>query len=176
MAPPRPHLPIPSLLLAVVVALAAVGCGSGDGGAGAQGDRPDDGALRVLAVTIERPVRPGEAVLRLTVRNGTGRADRLVAVSSPLATGSSLHRTDVDDQGRSTMVAVTSVPIAARSTVTFEPGGLHVMLTGLDADRPLALGDRVPVTFTFASAGRRTATATVVRPGSNLDEDHAHDD
>jgi copper(I)-binding protein len=160
-------------LLVALLALVAAGCGP-DGGVAAQPDRPDDGALRVVGVTIDRPATPGTAVVRLSVRNGIGTADALVAVSSPIATGSELHRTETDAAGRSSMAEVASVPIAARSTVTFEPGGLHVMLTGIT--RSLAVGDRVPITFTFRDGGRRTATAEVVVPGSNLEEDHAHDD
>jgi copper(I)-binding protein len=173
MSAPRHRRPLLLTLPVALLALVAVGCGS-DGGSGASADRPDDGALRVVDVTIDRPATPGTAVVRLSVRNGLGSADALVGVSSPVATSAELHRTDVDAAGRSSMVAVASVPIAARATVTFQPGGLHVMLRGIA--RELAVGDEVPITFTFREAGRRTATAEVVAPGSNLDEDHAHDD
>jgi hypothetical protein len=54
------------------------------------------------------------------------------------------------------------VPIAAGGTVTFEPTGLHVMLSGIAEE--LEVGDEVQLDLIFREAGTVTATATVVEP------------
>ena len=59
-----------------------------------------------------------------------------------------------------TMQEVESVPVPAGGTVSFEPGGYHVMLIELVARRSRS-GQTVPVTLTFAEAGTIEVTATV---------------
>lgn len=121
--------------------------------------------------TVDLPANPEVGAVRMVVRNGGDHADALVRVSSPIAAGAMVHRSIVDAVGRSTMVPESSLPIAARSSVTFEPGGLHVMLTGIS--RALHVGDRVPLIFTFRHAGTVRATAVVVAPGAD-GGDHEH--
>ncbi len=58
----------------------------------------------------------------------------------------SLHRTTVVD-GISRMRPVPSLPIAARGVVTFEPGGLHLML--MQPTVALKSGDSVRMVFTL---------------------------
>lgn len=57
------------------------------------------------------------------------------------------------------MEPVDEVPIPAGERVEFTPGGLHIMVMGLGSE--LVVGEEFPITFTFAGAGARTATATV---------------
>jgi copper(I)-binding protein len=64
--------------------------------------------------------------------------------------------------GMMTMRPVEKVEIPADSTVKLEPGGLHVMLLGLEKD--LVVGDTVEVTLTFSGAGEMTLTAEVKEP------------
>jgi copper(I)-binding protein len=164
--PSLPRIAAPLVALVAALALALVACGSGHGSASAE-----PGTLRLVDVRVDRPLTDQTAV-RLVVRNGTATADALTGVSSPDASGSEIHRTIVDSQDRSRMDQVAQVPIPARSDVTFEPGGLHVMLTGLKKD--LAIGDHVTVTFRFAHAGTRTIRAVVVRPGTDPQMEHDH--
>jgi len=51
--------------------------------------------------------------------------------------------------------------IAPGQTVTFVPGGLHVMLSGFTKDP--AVGDKVPLVLLLANGGQIAVTA-VVRP------------
>ena len=166
VTPPRSRL-FAALAALALVPVALVACGSGGGSATASAT----GTLQVVDVRIDRPALPSQAAVRLVVRNGTARADTLTSVSGSVASGVSVHRSTLDAKGRSTMVPVSRLPIPARSDVTFEPGGLHVMLEGLKHD--LAVGDRVRLTFTFTHAGTRTVTATVVLPGAD-DQEHDH--
>jgi copper(I)-binding protein len=53
--------------------------------------------------------------------------------------------------GNMTMQEVESIPVKAGVTITFKPGGYHVMLIGLA--QPLASGGTISVTLRFAKAG-----------------------
>ena len=55
--------------------------------------------------------------------------------------------------GVATMDHVPALDIPPGATVTFEPGGYHVMFMGLDG-APLAEGDSFPATLVFRTAGR----------------------
>ena len=157
---PRLRLAAPLVALAVALATSLAACGSGHGSASAE----SSATLTIVDARVDRPLT-SETAIRLIVHNGSGVADVLTGVSSPDATGSSVHRTIVDARGESTMEAVLQLPIPARADVTFQPGGLHVMLTGLKRD--LKIGDHIPVTFTFAHAGALTVQAVVVQPGTD---------
>ena len=159
-----------ALAVAACLALGATACGS----EGATAPAAAAGSVSVEQATIDWPANPKVAAVRMVVRNDTATADVLVGVSSPVARSVTVHRTETDAAGRSTMVEQARLAIPARSSVTFEPAGLHVMLTGITAD--LAVGDDVELTLTFEHAGEVTATATVVAPGSvNAEEaDHGH--
>ncbi len=59
---------------------------------------------------------------------------------------------------------VDGIDIAAGATVSLQPGGYHLMLTGLKS--PLTAGMHFPLTLTFAKAGRVTVDAVVEAPGA----------
>ncbi len=78
-------------------------------------------------------------------------ADRLLGAATPRANKAELH-THVHDNGVMRMREVEGgVAVPAGQTVRFAPGGLHVMLMGLNA--PLAKGERFPLTLRFEKAG-----------------------
>ena len=166
----RNPIPVPVLALAVL-ALATVlaGCGSAGGRASAT---PRDGKLRVTDARVDYPANPSVAAAYFTIRNGTAAADVLESVSTPIASAS-VHRSTTDDQGRSTMEPVAELRIPAGSTVAFESGDLHVMLQGVTAS--LEVGDEVPLTLRFRTAGKVEVRAEVVAPGSATEEDAHHD-
>jgi periplasmic copper chaperone A len=62
------------------------------------------------------------------------------------------HESHGGGGGAVTMTEAGRVDVGAGDTVTFEPGGLHVMLTELP-DR-LVEGDRFPITIVMDRAGR----------------------
>lgn len=93
----------------------------------------------------------GTGVGYMTLRNGGGAAERLLSAASPAARAVELH-THIRDGDVMRMRPVADVPIPPGGMVAFEPGGLHLMLIGLA--RPLREGERVPLTLSFARAGR----------------------
>jgi hypothetical protein len=92
------------------------------------------------------------------------------SVSSEIAASAEIHETVPVDSttmsmggttmgGGMVMRPVAAVPVGAGETVSFEPGGYHVMLMGLTA--PLMPGQTFEVTLVFEHAGEVVVTATV---------------
>lgn len=92
-----------------------------------------------------------------------GDEDALTGASTPRAQMAMIHAGETVD-GVARMRHATTVAVPAGGTLALAPGGTHVMLTGLKA--PLAAGETFPLTLTFAKAGSREVTVTVVAPGS----------
>ncbi|MDE0419041.1 MAG: copper chaperone PCu(A)C [bacterium] len=80
------------------------------------------------------------------------RADRLVSVAVVGAAMSELHATTSGDDGVVAMRRLDDgIAIDPGTSLVLEPGGLHIMIMGLE-ERPQA-GDRIPVTLVFEKAG-----------------------
>lgn len=87
----------------------------------------------------------------LVIENRGPAVDKLQSASTEVARKIEIHEMAVTD-GVMTMRPVEGgLPIEAGSTVTFAPGGLHLMIVGLSA--PLVRGDEVPVSLKFEKAG-----------------------
>jgi copper(I)-binding protein len=98
------------------------------------------------------------------VRND-GQADvDLIDVKSPAFGEVMLHRT-LDEDGHVRMVPVEKLAVAAGTTLSFGPGGYHLML--MNPRYRLAVGSDVPMTFIF-SDGEKIDTRFKVRgPGGH---------
>ncbi len=78
--------------------------------------------------------------------------DRLVSVAVDGAAASDLHSTASGDEGVVAMRRLDDgIVIHPGTPLLLEPGGVHVMMTGLEK-RPRA-GDRIPVSLVFEKAG-----------------------
>lgn len=97
-----------------------------------------------------------------TIDNPTNQADTLLGVSSPAAQTSEMHMTMVGSDGVMSMTPQESVPVPAKGTTEFKPGGLHVMMINLQRD--LNAGDTVSLTLKFEKAGEITVNGTVREP------------
>jgi periplasmic copper chaperone A len=86
----------------------------------------------------------------LVIANRGAAAETLTGAASPLAVAVSIHQSRMQGSVM-TMRAVATLTIPAHRSVSFAPGGYHLMLEGLK--RPLKAGDKVPVTLTFARTG-----------------------
>ncbi|HEX7373505.1 MAG TPA: copper chaperone PCu(A)C [Steroidobacteraceae bacterium] len=89
---------------------------------------------------------------------GDKLADELQGASTPRAAMTHLHSMD-DSGGMARMRAVEGLAVPAGKTVTLAPQGLHLMLMGLA--KPLAAGERFPLTLHFAKGGDRTIEVRV---------------
>jgi copper(I)-binding protein len=100
-------------------------------------------------------------VVYFTLRNETKKSDRLLRISSPAATKVEVHRTEVLD-GIARMREVAVLHVDAGQTLEFQPGGLHVMLTGLK--QPLVAGTAFELELLFEVAGPRKVRVDVRAP------------
>lgn len=119
-----------------------------------------------------RPAPQGQnGVIYLEIRNGGAADDRLIAVSTPLATKIELHRSTMED-GIHRMEKVESIVVPAGGGVELAPGGYHVMLVGLKF--MLMAEETIPVTFTFERAGDITTGVAVETRGGTDHSDAGH--
>lgn len=110
-----------------------------------------------------RSTPPGAkvGVVYFKIKNDTKKSDRLLKLSTPVAAGVEVHRTEVLD-GIARMREVAVLHVDAGQTLEFGPGGLHVMLTGVR--RPLAAGTTFELEMLFEVAGPRKVRVEVRGP------------
>lgn len=99
----------------------------------------------------------------MTLRNRGAAADRIVAASSPAARVVELH-THIREGDVMRMRPVPAIELPPGEEVRLAPGGLHLMLIGLN--RPLRQGERVPVTLTLERGGSLTVELEVMAAGA----------
>jgi hypothetical protein len=97
-------------------------------------------------------------VVYFTLKNDTAKSDRLLKLSTPVATKVEVHRTEVLD-GIARMREVAVLHVDAGQTLEFQPGGLHVMLMGLK--KPLVAGTTYELDLQFEVAGPRKVKVAV---------------
>lgn len=114
----------------------------------------------IVAPPWSSPTPPVATVgaVYFSLTNTGAKADRLTAISSPIARHVEIHESRVV-QGTMQMRAVTFVDVPAGATVKIEPGGLHIMLVGLA--RPLTPGMEFPMALTFRDRGVLNVMVTV---------------
>ena len=132
-------------------------------------------ALALLSCSPAAPDKPdvnvGEAWARATLPGkptsaayfaliNRGGADSLVEVTS--SSGSAEIHTTSMDGGIMRMRKLSSLPVPRGATVSLEPGGTHVMLTGLR--EPLVAGQRVELTLRFEKSPQQTIAAEIRDP------------
>lgn len=110
----------------------------------------------------------------MVLANRGPKADTLTAVETPVAARVDIHRSSMSG-GVMRMERVGSgLALAPGASVSFAPGGGHLMLVGLK--RALRAGDRVPMTLVFAS-GARLGIEVAVRaapPAAGVDHMAGH--
>jgi len=94
----------------------------------------------------------------MTITNNGSDDDRLVGVGSDFPR-TMIHKSEEVDGVMKMRHQHGGVVIPAGETVTFEPGGLHIMFMGLKA--PLKDGEKNKVTLTFENAGDIDVTFNV---------------
>lgn len=115
------------------------------------------------------PVKVGGAYM--TLRNNGALPDRLVKITSPIAEKVEIHETKIEG-GMAMMRPVEAIELKRGTSVQLKPGGLHVMLMGLQ--RPLKEGERIKLSLTFERAGTIDIEARVEKAGAMAPGDHQH--
>lgn len=143
--PPRRALP-GTVPLRVLVALVLGACAGG---------APD---IEVGAARAGLPAG-GASQIVVGVRNDGDGDDELVRASSPAAAAIEVHRTRIEE-GRATMTELDGVTVPAGETVSFRPGGLHLMM--VEPDESVREGGTFPLTLHFDRSGEHTVEVEVV--------------
>ena len=102
--------------------------------------------------------RTGAGAAYLTLRNTGGSGDRLVSAATKVAKRVELHTHKMENNVMR-MARVDGIDLPAGGAVTLKPGGLHVMLMGLN--QKLVKGDSFPLTLTFEKSGSVTVDVAV---------------
>ncbi len=152
----------PTLVLLLAAALAVSLWTSNDDTASGTGEaRSANGEVSVGDARMPLPFDPGQASVYLTIANDQSVDDALIGARAEGSAFVSLHRTDIDADGRATMSASANLEVAAKSTLALEPGGAHVML---DVPDDLAVGDTYTLTLLLESGIDVTVDVAVVDP------------
>lgn len=87
-----------------------------------------------------------------TIKNNGSADDTLVSVESPVAGRVELHEMAMQGEVMKMRKLNDGIAVPAGGTVELAGGGLHIMF--MDVKTPFAEGDTIPVTLTFAKAGK----------------------
>lgn len=99
--------------------------------------------------------RPGAAYLTIE----SAAEDRLLGVTTPVAGPVMIHAVEKDgDVSRMKHIESLELPVGER--VTLAPGGMHLMLMGLQDQ--LSEGTTFPMTLSFENAGEITVEVSVL--------------
>lgn len=143
---------------------------------GANAQAAEDGIQVSDAIARAMPaVAPTSAVF-LTLHNDGDRDRALVGASSSAARNVELHTHTMSD-GMMAMRRVPQVDIPAGQSVAFKPGGLHIMLIGLN--HALEDGQQIDLTLEFADGQTMQLQVPVGQPGmgggmGGMDHQHHH--
>jgi len=105
------------------------------------------------------------------LRNSGSATITLTGISSPQAEKVELHRSASVD-GRMTMRQLISLDIAPGEKIKLEPGGMHLMLWGLD--RSLRPGNFVRLTLHFSNGQRKIFPAELRDVRDESSRHHGH--
>ena len=117
-----------------------------------------------------RPAAQGaNGAVYFVIQNNSATTDELVGVSAEVAQAAEIHESKMSGDVME-MNQLQSIPLGANEDVTFAPGGLHIMLVGVNKD--LKIGDEVDITLHFSNAGD-IKVSVPVRDTPALEEDHS---
>lgn len=138
----------------------------------------DAATYRLGGIEVAQPwSRPAAAGTNgagfFTVTNKGKAADTLKSVETPAAKKVEIHKTSMANGVMSMQRLDAGLPLKPGESVTFAPGGYHLMLIGLS--KATKAGDVIPATLVFAS-GARLKVEFPVGAGPNampgMDMDH----
>jgi len=120
-----------------------------------------------------RAAMKGEnSAVYFVLHNHSTRPDELIGAACDCAQTVEIHES-VMEAGAMKMQPVASIPLDPGAEVTFQPGGLHVMLINLTRD--LKAGDSINLVLKFKNTGALTIKVPVKEAGSGMEgEDHQH--
>jgi copper(I)-binding protein len=111
-------------------------------------------------------------VIYLTLTNQGSGDDALLSAETEAARAAELHQTTIDEQGIMRMSHISRLPLPPGEPVVLEPGGLHLMLIGLQEG--IVQGDTLHLTLNFEKAGPIMIEVPVQSSLAGEDAGHSH--
>lgn len=110
----------------------------------------------------------------LQIENTGRKADRLLSVSTDVATRVEIHEMRMDGDVMQMRELSTGLAVPGKATTVLKPGGIHLML--IAPKRALAEGQSIRLTLLFENAGKRTLQFSVHKhaPGTKAGTEHHH--
>jgi copper(I)-binding protein len=131
------------------------------------------GGIGVADAWVRPTIGGGRTTAAYMTITNDGDDDVLQSARSPKAKAVELHKTTMTADGVAQMRAVKNgLPIKAGGTLTLAPGGVHLMVMGLD--EALAEGGELPLTLEFAKSGPMQITVPVRATAPIADAPYAH--
>ena len=101
-----------------------------------------------------RPASSGNnTAAYIYIENGLSEADTLISATTLLSDDVQIHESYMTDDGLAAMQEIGTVIIPAKSDVTLEPGGKHIMMLRINSDA--TIGDSIAVELTFTRQGKK---------------------
>jgi len=150
------------IIVLAILTLVAAQCGGTSVEAEQEAPAEEGTAVAAPDIKIMEPFArasiPNGAVYMHLVNEG-GTADRLVTIETDVAEAAELHETRMDENDIMRMGPVDAVDVPARGSAVLEPGGMHIMLMGLQKE--LATGDTFELMLNFEQSGPQTIEVEV---------------
>lgn len=125
-----------------------------------------------ISGTWSRPAAAGSTGAGFGAITNTGRSPvTLVSVQTSAARSATVHQT-LQTAGIYSMKSTPGLVINPGQTVTFAPGGYHVMFSGLKA--ALVVGGKLPATLTFQRGDQVTSAPVIFDVGVAAPTAHQH--
>jgi copper(I)-binding protein len=155
---------IPAALALAAAALLPVACGGGDPAGEEVTANPDapEGIEVANGRLMLPPVSGNPAAIYFDITNNAAQDVMIRSVSVPDSGIAMLHQTTSWNQ-RTAMEEVFQQPVPAGETVSFEPGGLHVMVS--DLGDTMTAGSTAEVTLTFVGGDKISFPAEIRAAG-----------
>ena len=116
--------------------------------------------IEVEDAWVRLPAVAGRPAVGYFTLHGGEQATRLDAVNADRAQRTEMHESMAGGGGMTTMRPIRAVPLPANGTITFAPGGKHLMLFGVNA--ALQPGGYTLFNFTFADGSRMERKAWAI--------------
>ena len=113
----------------------------------------------------------GMSAAFMKIHNDSPDQIRIVAASSDVAGTTELHEMREENGAKTMAEKADGYVVEAHKTLDLTPGGDHIML--MELKRPIAAGDMVPITLTFADGSQATIEAAA-RDFAGNQEEYGH--
>lgn len=128
---------------------------------------PSQTGVEVSEAWTRPAAQGGNGAIYFVIENHSLETQEMIGVESDVAEAVEMHESKMSGDVME-MHQLESVSLEPGAEVTFEPGGLHIMLVGLKQD--LKIGDEIQVTLNFSNAQAIQVTVPVQdTPASETD-------